>query len=433
MPVHPPSLQSSQLDETLQAQPQAGAFVTRRIDILGAGLSGLSAATILSREGYDVHVYEIRADSGARFDGDFQGIENWTSDTDFFDEMREWGFDPEEFKATPFNIIDLIHPDDVITQPSTDKPAFRVVERGTDSHCIDQGFKRMAQAAGATIHYETRKAPEECDIIAAGPKESSAIAFGEIFHTDHPNHVSFQLNDKLAPGAYSYLIIIDGIGLICTCLWRQQKKSSRYLNETIAWYEEHYELNRRPIKRVGGKGDFSLPDRYIYEGRYYVGEAGGLQDFMWGFGMRYAITSGALAAHSIMERCDYEKEIRGRLVPLVRASAINRFLMNRVSNRGFKMVATHWIRDEKRHGDGLHFMKWVYQPGIFRRALWPVVKFAMLRRKQLKDGRMVSRMPFRKSLSRDVWEPSARAIEIGEEWKSIQRGGGQTSFAENEA
>ena len=433
MPVHPPSLQSSQLDETLQAQPQAGAFVTRRIDILGAGLSGLSAATILSREGYDVHVYEIRGDSGARFDGDFQGIENWTSDTDFFDEMREWGFDPEEFKATPFNIIDLIHPDDVITQPSTDKPAFRVVERGTDSHCIDQGFKRMAQAAGATIHYETRKAPEECDIIAAGPKESSAIAFGEIFHTDHPNHVSFQLNDKLAPGAYSYLIIIDGIGLICTCLWRQQKKSSRYLNETIAWYEEHYELNRRPIKRVGGKGDFSLPDRYIHEGRYYVGEAGGLQDFMWGFGMRYAITSGALAAHSIMERCDYEKEIRGRLVPLVRASAINRFLMNRVSNRGFKMVATHWVRDEKRHGDGLHFMKWVYQPGIFRRALWPVVKFAMLRRKQLKDGRMVSRMPFRKSLSRDVWEPSARAIEIGEEWKSIQRGGGQTSFAENEA
>ena len=433
MPVHPLSLQSSQLDETLQAQPQAGAFVTRRIDILGAGLSGLSAATILSREGYDVHVYEIRGDSGARFDGDFQGIENWTSDTDFFDEMREWGFDPEEFKATPFNIIDLIHPDDVITQPSTDKPAFRVVERGTDSHCIDQGFKRMAQAAGATIHYETRKALEECDIIAAGPKESSAIAFGEIFHTDHPNHVAFQLNDKPPPGAYSYLIIIDGIGLICTCLWRQQKKSSRYLNETIAWYEEHYELNRRPIKRVGGKGDFSLPDRYIYEGRYYVGEAGGLQDFMWGFGMRYAITSGALAAHSIMERCDYEKEIRGRLVPLVRASAINRFLMNRVSNRGFKMVATHWVRDEKRHGDGLHFMKWVYQPGIFRRALWPVVKFAMLRRKQLKDGRMVSRMPFRKSLSRDVWEPSARAIEIGEEWKSIQRGGGQTSFAENEA
>ena len=219
-----------------------------RIDILGAGLSGLAAATILAKAGKEVHVHEIRKDSGARFDGDFQGIENWTSENDFFDEMRSWGLEPEEFKSNAFEIIDLIHPDDVITNPKSNGTAFRVVERGTDEHCIDQGFKRMAISAGANIHYEARVKPDDCDIIAAGPKDSSAIAFGEIFHTDHPNHVAFQLNDKLAPGAYSYLIIIDGVGLICTCLWRKQKKSGRYLNETIAWYESHYKLNRIPIK-----------------------------------------------------------------------------------------------------------------------------------------------------------------------------------------
>lgn len=420
-------------DATIQTRPKARHLVTRRIDILGAGLSGLSAATILAREGYDVHVHEIRKDSGARFDGDFQGIENWTSETDFFDEMRGWGLDPEEFKSDAFGIIDLIHPDDEITQPETDGVAFRVVERGTDEHCIDQGFKRMALAGGANIHYETRKDPSECDIIAAGPRESSAVAFGEIFHTDHENIVAFQLNDKLAPGAYSYLIIIDGVGLICTCLWRQQKKSGRYLNETIAWYEQHYDLNRRPIKRVGGKGDFSLPDHYIHEGRHYVGEAGGLQDFMWGFGMRYAITSGVLAAQSIMGETDYQSQVRSRLVPLVRASAINRFLMNRIGDRGFKMVARHWMRDQARKGDGLVFMKWVYQPGLLRRALWPIVRIGMLRRKQLKDGRMVSRMPFRKALSRDVWEPSQKAEEIGKQWKAIQRGGGGVSFSETDA
>ena len=48
------------------------------IHVLGAGLSGLSAAIILARSGREVHVHEIREDSGARFDGDFQGIENWT-------------------------------------------------------------------------------------------------------------------------------------------------------------------------------------------------------------------------------------------------------------------------------------------------------------------------------------------------------------------
>ncbi|HJL64916.1 MAG TPA: hypothetical protein QGF70_04950, partial [Candidatus Thalassarchaeaceae archaeon] len=347
--------------------------------------------------------------------------------------MREWGLNPDQFKSNDFDIIDLVHPDDEITNPKTDGIAFRVVERGTDEHCIDQGFKRMAQDAGATIHYETRKSPDECDIIAAGPKDSSAIAFGEIFHTDHPNHVTFQLNDKLAPGAYSYLIIIDGIGLICTCLWRQQKKSARYLNETIAWYEEHYELNRIPIKRVGGKGDFSIPDKYIHDGRYYVGEAGGLQDFMWGFGMRYAITSGVMAAHSITRNEDYEKQIRRRLVPLVRVSAINRFLLNRVGNRGFKMVANYWMKDQERKGDGLEFMKWIYQPGILRRSLWPIVKLGMLRRKRLPDGRMVSRMPFRKSLSRDNWEPSSRAQEIGQEWRLMQRRGGAVSFTESDA
>ena len=401
--------------------------------ILGAGLSGLSAATILARAGCEVHVHEIRSDSGARFDGDFQGIENWTSGVDFFDEMREWGFDPEEFKSDAFDVIDLVHPDDEITQPRTSGVAFRVVERGTAEHCIDQGFKRMALDAGAEIHYDTRKEPEDCHIVAAGPKETSAVAYGEIFHTDHPNHVTFQLNDKLAPGAYSYLIIIDGIGLISTCLWRQQKKTSRYLNETIAWYEQHYDLNRRPIKRVGGKGDFGLPTRYIHEGRYYVGEAGGLQDCMWGFGMRYAITSGVLAAKSILGECDYEVEVRGRLLPLVRTGAINRFLMNRVGDRGFKMVANHWMRDQEKKGDGIAFMRWLYNPGLGRRVLWPLVRLGMLRRKQLKDGRTVHRLPFRKSLARDVWEPSARAEEIGAQWDAIRRGGGKTSFGESDA
>ncbi len=398
------------------------------IHILGAGLSGLSAATILAKAGREVHVYEIRKDSGARFDGDFQGIENWTSDSDFFDEIRGWGLDPDQFKSTGFNVIDLAHPDDVITQPKTSSFAFRVVERGTDEHCIDQGFKRMAQAAGVNIHYNSKRDPADCHIVAAGPRESSAVAFGEIFHTTHPNHVTFQLNDKLAPGAYSYLIIIDGIGLICTCLWRQQKQTSRYLNETIAWYEQHYDLDRKPIKRVGGKGDFSVPTKYVHEGRWYVGEAGGLQDFMWGFGMRYAITSGVLAANDILGGDDYEREVRKQLVPLVKASAINRWLMNRVGDRGFKRVAVHWMKNQQKKGDGLVFMKWLYQPGIIRRALWPFVRFGMLRKKQLKDGRIVHRMPFRKSLKRDVWQPSPRAIEIGEEWKMIHKSGGATSF-----
>ena len=229
------------------------------VNIMGAGLSGLAAATILAKAGVEVHVHDIREESGARFDGDFQALENWSMDNDFFDQLKSWGFDTSEFKATEFKVVDLIHPDDTITQAKSPKVAYRIVERGTSSHTIDQGIKRQALAAGAKIHYKSKVKEEDCQIIACGPKGTSAVAYGEIFHTEHPNHIAFQLNDKLAPGAYSYLIIIDGVGLICTCLWRKQKKSDRFLNETIAWYDKHYpDLNRKPIKRVGGKGDLQL-------------------------------------------------------------------------------------------------------------------------------------------------------------------------------
>ena len=56
----------------------------RPIQIMGAGLSGLATATILAKAGKEVHVHDIRSDSGARFDGDFQALENWSQDVDFF-------------------------------------------------------------------------------------------------------------------------------------------------------------------------------------------------------------------------------------------------------------------------------------------------------------------------------------------------------------
>ena len=42
-------------------------------------------------------------------------------------------------------------------------------------------------------------------------------------------------------------------------------------------------------------------------------------------------------------------------------------------------------------------------------------------------------MPFRKSLSRDNWEPSSRAQEIAQEWRLMQRRGGAVSFTESDA
>ncbi len=402
------------------------------IHVMGAGLSGLAASIILAKAGKEVHVHDIRKDSGARFDGDFQGLENWSSNRDFIDELRDWGINPDEFKSTPFHEIDVIHPDDEISTAWGPKVAFRVVERGTAPHTIDQGLKRQALEAGVNIHYNSRVKPEDCTIIATGPKGTSAVAYGEVFKTSFPNHVSFHLNDKLAPGAYAYLIVIDGIGLICTCLWRKQSKSERFLNETIAWYERHYpELDIEPIKRVGGKGDFTINDRYKESGRYYVGEAGGLQDFMWGFGMRYAVTSGVLAAQDILGGEDYDKAVRKQLLPFVKTSVANRFLMNRIGDRSFKRIARMWMKDQKKRGDGLPFIERIFRGSIWRNLVYSSFGKLMLKRETSKDGRKIRRMPFRKDLKRDRWDPSPDAIAIGKRWERVRRSGGGTSFSED--
>ena len=405
---------------------------SKPIHIMGAGLSGLAAAIVLAKAGREVHVHDIREDSGARFDGDFQALENWSMDTDFFDQLKDWGFDASTFKATSFDTVDLIHPDDEITQAYTDGAAYRIVERGTSDHTIDQGFKRQAMEAGAHLHYKSRVKEEDCTIIACGPKGTSAVAYGEIFRTDHPNHIGFQLNDKLAPGSYSYLIIIDGVGLICTCLWRKQRKSDRFLNETIAWYEAHYpNLNREPIKRVGGKGDFTINRNYKQDGRYYVGESGGLQDFMWGFGMRMAVWSGVLAAKDILGQGDYEQDVRKHLMPYVRTSVANRWLMNRVGDRTFKRMCKAWMKDQKKRGDGLIWIGKLFRPTLFKRLLYRAVSPFMLVNDPKAHGRGVRRLPFRPALKRDVWQPSSAAQAVGDQWDRIRRGGGHVSFADD--
>ena len=399
---------------------------------MGAGLSGLAAATTLAKAGVEVHVHDVREDSGQRFDGGFQALENWSMDADFFDQLKDWGYDPNEFKATEFKVVDLIHPDDEITKTYSPNVAYRIVERGTSDHTIDQGFKRMAIAAGANLHYKSRVKEEDCQIIACGPKGTSAVAYGEIFKTKHPNHIAFQMNDKLAPGSYSYLIIIDGVGLICTCLWRKQRGTDRFLNETIAWYQRNYpDIDMKPIKRVGGKGDFTINKNYFQDGRYYVGESGGLQDFMWGFGMRMAVWSGYLAAQDILGNCNYEVEVRKQLMPYVKTSVANRFLMNRVGDRTFKHMCKAWMKDQKKRGDGLVWIGKLFRPTLLKSLIYRLVNPFMLEKDGKSMGRGVRRMPFRKALKRDDWEPSNEAMAIKEQWNIIRKGGGKTSFAED--
>lgn len=76
----------------------------REIKIAGAGISGLTAAIILARNGYKVDVYEISSHPGGRFSGDWQHLENWTSPTDVLERLKIFGLGVNFFVKPCFQI-----------------------------------------------------------------------------------------------------------------------------------------------------------------------------------------------------------------------------------------------------------------------------------------------------------------------------------------
>ena len=150
---------------------------------------------------------------------------------------------------------------------------------------------------------------------------------------------------------------------------------------------------------------------------------------MWGFGMRMAVWSGVLAANDLLGKGDYEAEVRKQLMPYVRTSVANRWLMNRVGDRTFKRMCNAWMKDQRKRDDGLVWIGKLFRPTWYKGLLYRIVSPFMLQNDANAMGRGVRRMPFRKALKRDVWEQSEAAKAVGAQWDAARRKGGETSFA----
>tara|TARA_R110002110_G_scaffold156564_4_gene351680 strand:- start:3630 stop:4169 length:540 start_codon:yes stop_codon:yes gene_type:complete len=80
------------------------------------------------------------------------------------------------------------------------------------------------------------------------------------------------------------------------------------------------------------------PRTAVQGGHCVVGEQAGIQDALAGFGMRYAVRSGILAARSLIAGVDYTRLWRRELLPLLRAGISNRFIFNSVGH-GYEAAA----------------------------------------------------------------------------------------------
>ena len=348
----------------------------KTIKIMGAGPAGLVAAINLAKAGYKVTIFEKENMCGKRFDGDFQGLENWSQKTDILDDLNLMNI-KINFQCTPLQRLKFYDYKFNSSVIDSGKSLLYLVRRGTEKGSLDQGLLKQAQDAGVKIKFNTLAKKEECHIISDGPSDADAITKGITFITKMEDTVIMILDDNIAPKGYAYLIINEGHGCLVTVLFRHFHDERKYFKKMKEYVSKIIDLNISDVKEFEGFGNFFLEGKYVYNNQLHIGECAGLQDFFLGFGMRYAITSGFLAAQSIIEDKDFENLIKERFKSQLEASIVNRFLFEMLGNRGYQFLIGI-IRFNK---NPIRFFYKLYNISLSKKLLLPFAKFWMRSKK----------------------------------------------------
>ena len=363
--------------------------------IAGAGPAGLTAAIVLANAGARVTVYERRKGPGRRFHGDLQGLENWTTESDVVNEISALGIDAQLFDCHPIHSLLLSDGQKLNTNfdfPA--KPLTYLVKRGDVEGSLDRGLVQQAKGLGVNILWGT-PAPDtdtECttkiDLWATGPSTSAkqppaAIDKGIVFKTNAPDMAIGFLSDKAAYQGYAYLLVTQGYGCLATVLFHKFDRMEACWAETQRLAEQHlegYQIN--DIKKVGGLGAFWVPPMFggVTEG-LRAGEAAGLQDLLWGFGIRKAIESGAMAAKALLgDPVTYPSLATDQFLPQLKSTVVLRWLYERLSRNSYAGL----VQRTSNQPHVLTFLGKAHKFGRKHRWLYPLAHSMLRRRYDLK-------------------------------------------------
>ncbi len=317
------------------------------IEISGAGPAGLAAAMAVTAAGRRATVFEKHRDVGTRFHGDFQGLENWTTQGDVLEELASLGIRPD-FEHIAIREVTIFDPVGAMKTVRSAQPLFYLVRRGTQPGSLDDALKTQALATGVKIQFNSPAAHlPNGGIVAEGPRRADAIVAGYLFDTDMADGIYVAVSEQLAPKGYAYLLINQGRGTLAACVFEDFHHERRYVNRSEEFFERQIGLRMHNARRFGGTGNFSLP-RAVRKGNIlYAGEAAGSQDPLFGFGIRWALLSGAAAGKALATGApeQYDQVFKQRIRPYQQTAATNRWFYERLGDRGYSFTLRQFPGD----------------------------------------------------------------------------------------
>ncbi len=335
------------------------------ITIAGGGPSGLAAAITLARAGRQVVVHEKGAACGARRHDDLEGLETWIFPQDPMDYLGEHGL-PTGFEVRPTRTFHFIDASGQVHATTAPRPYFYLLRRGSSRGSLDWAFQQAAESAGIDLRFNAARAANQVQIFAGGPRKARAYVQGLTFRTTTgADGVYLLLGDPVAPDGYAYCILWDGRGTIASAYRAGPTPTPDVLTAAAERFQDVLGLRLEESTRFAAYGTYGARPTTETNGTLLVGEAGGYQDALFGFGLYYAIRSGVLAARSLLQGTSYAYLCRRELDSRLASSWVNRGWYERLGEVPRGALAGALIRRDGAW-EALHR---VSQPSLTKRLL----------------------------------------------------------------
>ncbi len=280
---------------------------------------------------------EAKARVGSTAGPHTEGIRNYLG-RDGLEDLARFGVAVRPFSVAMRVVRRSPHGQNTIRGPS-----YFLVTRGGGPGTLERQLLDAALDAGAAVRYQTRASPTEVDVWATGaPRDRvNIIAAGYRFSRAGaalPDDEIHSLWDNdVAPRGYLCVLPGPEWHSVYACAW-----GPIAYGDLLARVDRALRFpwvagligRARVLGKIYGKGHYQEdPVAGLSSSPpLVVGEAGGFQDAVGGFGIRYAVASGFLAAEALLGKGDFLSAIRSEFAGDFEEAVRGRRWLDRATN-----------------------------------------------------------------------------------------------------